>query len=995
MGAGGEEPSPGGEPGGPGPGGRGEPGPGPPPAPEPGEGDRLQPVESRRGRRRRRASLGGARREEPQPGAPDAAAGGGGPGPAEGTGRGRGGRRPSTSARPPAGAEGRKEGRRRRRSIRSNASFTSAQGDGAPATPTTVGATSLDSDPHQLTNDLFNELRGRSFTKSERRPEGRPSFRAAGPGRGSYAGSYAGSALGGSALGSARGSYVGSQGFASMGTGVSSLPMAPARYFDQVRREENSELRRPGGPDDNRPDGSDTRSDKRERGVSNAESQPTSRRGSLGSEMEFERVGFIMDPMNSKFRHGWDALMCVLIIYISLALPFVLSFEPTVTSGLFIFDFLTDLCFIADIVLSFLTGYVADGIVVLEPGMVAQNYLTGWFAIDLVSAFPFDLAVLGPKVFDPNSNSLHGGSGGDEKLVQMVKLVKILRLLRLFRVARMSRIVRRLRDWLRIKNSHSSFVNFTMGATIAAHWIACFWFLVAQLEGLTEGTWVSEFTLTGDWEKGGLLEKDTATQYTVCIYHAYAIMASEGSHVLPATNAEHVYSIAAMLVGTLIFAYGLTTLGSLIFNLNKNDMAYRQRMDEVNDFMQNRGIPLELQNRVREFYDHLHERRRFFDADDVLQGLTTNLRTEVLMTMHKSMVLKNEFFKTMDPLFVGEVIQRLQMHSFMPGEHIVRQGSRGNEMYFIYDGQVEVQIYIKALKKVKHIAFLGPGDFMGEIALLDPEAIRTATVKAVTFCDIYSLSKEDIEVVLDLHPSQKRRWEEVSMRRKMELQGKGQEPRPLKKPNRLFGGMGGGLKWRAASKHDFKDVLAASISDFDKALAARNRALRRTSMPDKIADEQIVQMVHSRPQLAKMLSFARKPGEPGYDPRVLYTSGPDQTDNGTPGGRTPEDAPGGPEQSDDPMRMRGRRRSNSFGDIMPILDNPCGSAAGSVYGSQWGSVYGSQYGSVHGSIMGSQVDMQELEGREEEEEEEEEEAPAGPPAAEAEAADAGRPPNQV
>ena len=844
---------------------------------------------------------------------------------------------------------------------------------------------------------MFNELRSRSFTKNERRLEGRPSFRAAaGPGRGSYAGSYAGSAMG-SALGSARGSYVGSAGFASMGTGVSSLPIAPARYFEQTRREENSDLPRPSGaPDDKRSDKSmslDNWSDRKHRGVSNvtAESQPTSRRGSLGSDMEFERVGFIMDPLTSKFRHGWDALMCVLIIYVSLALPFVLSFEPTVTSGLFIFDFLTDLCFIADIALSFLTGYVADGIVVLEPRMVAQNYLTGWFTIDLLSAFPFDLAVLGPKVFDPNSNSLHGGHRGDEKLVQMLKLVKILRLLRLFRVARMSRIVRRLRDRLRIKNSHSSFVNFTMGATIAAHWIACFWFLVAQLEGLTEGTWVSEFTLTGDWEKGGLLEKNTQTQYTVCIYHAFAIMASEGSHVLPATNAEHVYSIAAMLVGTLIFAYGLTTLGSLIFNLNKNDMAYRQRMDEVNDFMQNRGIPLELQNRVREFYDHLHERRRFFDADDVLNGLTSNLRTEVLMTMHKSMVLKNEFFKTMDPLFVGEVIQRLQMHSFMPGEHIVRQGSRGNEMYFIYDGQVEVQIYIKDLKKVKHIAFLGPGDFMGEIALLDPEAIRTATIKAVTFCDIYSLSKEDIEVVLDLHPSQKRRWEEVSMRRKLELQGKGQKP-PPRKPNRLFGGMGGGLKWRAASQHDFKDVLAASISDFDKAVAARDRALRRVSMPDKVADQQIAQMVQSRPQLAKMLSFARKPGEPGYDPRILYTSKPqaDQTVNGTPAGRrTSENAAGGYEQSDDPDRMRGRRRSNSFGDIMPILDNPCGSAAGSVYGSQWGSVHGSQFGSV----MGSQVDMEELEEREKVEEEEE--APAGPPAVEAEAPDAVRPPNQV
>jgi len=62
---------------------------------------------------------------------------------------------------------------------------------------------------------------------------------------------------------------------------------------------------------------------------------------------------------------------------------------------------------------------------------------------------------------------------------------------------------------------------------------------------------------------------------------------------------------------------------------------------------------------------------------------------------------------------------------YKPGEVLVAEGKKGVGFYLIAEGQVNVE------KGGKTIATLGPGQFFGEMALLD-EQPRSATVKAVT-----------------------------------------------------------------------------------------------------------------------------------------------------------------------------------------------------------------------------------------------------------------------
>ena len=107
-----------------------------------------------------------------------------------------------------------------------------------------------------------------------------------------------------------------------------------------------------------------------------------------------------------------------------------------------------------------------------------------------------------------------------------------------------------------------------------------------------------------------------------------------------------------------------------------------------------------------------------------------------------------------------------KMRQFARGELLVREGEDAVAFYVVCSGQAEV---VKALgrKKEQVVGHLGPGDFFGEMALLDGFP-RSASVRAATDCECLALIRWDflgvvrsrIEVALGILPVLSRRLRE-------------------------------------------------------------------------------------------------------------------------------------------------------------------------------------------------------------------------------------------
>ena len=104
------------------------------------------------------------------------------------------------------------------------------------------------------------------------------------------------------------------------------------------------------------------------------------------------------------------------------------------------------------------------------------------------------------------------------------------------------------------------------------------------------------------------------------------------------------------------------------------------------------------------------------------------------------------------PLFAGlsdagleRVAARVGELECEPGQVLAVPGDPGSGMFVIVSGEVDVEARGASYK-------LGPGDFFGELALLDPGTERVARVRAATDVRCIALGRDDALALIESEP---------------------------------------------------------------------------------------------------------------------------------------------------------------------------------------------------------------------------------------------------
>lgn len=124
---------------------------------------------------------------------------------------------------------------------------------------------------------------------------------------------------------------------------------------------------------------------------------------------------------------------------------------------------------------------------------------------------------------------------------------------------------------------------------------------------------------------------------------------------------------------------------------------------------------------------------------------------------------------TLDMFLEPELVQLgldggagIRQEHFEAGDVVFREGDAGDRIFVILVGQAEVVREVGGGEQ--HLGKLGPGEYFGEMALLQ-ETVRTATVRCATGLDAVSIPKREFGLLAGSLPDLRRSFEEVARRR--------------------------------------------------------------------------------------------------------------------------------------------------------------------------------------------------------------------------------------
>lgn len=147
--------------------------------------------------------------------------------------------------------------------------------------------------------------------------------------------------------------------------------------------------------------------------------------------------------------------------------------------------------------------------------------------------------------------------------------------------------------------------------------------------------------------------------------------------------------------------------------------------------------------------------------DPLRTTLRTTLSTRLKTPFQLNRVLREiSVFKEAPDAFFDKIKLCLRYEEYPAGQILLREGQRGDAMFLLREGEVEV------LKEFQRVAILHAGDIFGEMALLHG-APRTATVKTLSLCRVYRLNKVVFESVIQLFPEVHARIKTLSEARQL------------------------------------------------------------------------------------------------------------------------------------------------------------------------------------------------------------------------------------
>ncbi|XP_075006984.1 voltage-gated delayed rectifier potassium channel KCNH5 [Calonectris borealis] len=442
------------------------------------------------------------------------------------------------------------------------------------------------------------------------------------------------------------------------------------------------------------------------------------------------------------FKTTWDWVILILTFYTAIMVPYNVSFKTKQNNiAWLVLDSVVDVIFLVDIVLNFHTTFVGPGgEVISDPKLIRMNYLKTWFVIDLLSCLPYDI--------------INAFENVDEGISSLFSSLKVVRLLRLGRVAR------KLDHYLEYGAAVLVLLVCVFG--LVAHWLACIWYSIGDYEVIDEVTntiktdsWLYQLALSigtpyrynttgsGQWEGGP--SKDSL--YISSLYFTMTSLTTIGfGNIAPTTDGEKIFSVAMMMVGSLLYATIFGNVTTIFQQMYANTNRYHEMLNNVRDFLKLYQVPKGLSERVMDYIVSTWSMSKGIDTEKVLSICPKDMRADICVHLNRKVFNEHPAFRLASDGCLRALAVEFQTIHCAPGDLIYHAGESVDALCFVVSGSLEV------IQDDEVVAILGKGDVFGDIFWKETSlAHACANVRALTYCDLHIIKREALLKVLDFY----------------------------------------------------------------------------------------------------------------------------------------------------------------------------------------------------------------------------------------------------
>jgi hypothetical protein len=355
------------------------------------------------------------------------------------------------------------------------------------------------------------------------------------------------------------------------------------------------------------------------------------------NENEHARDFRIMPDSLLKF--AWDVLVVLTLGCTCVVTPLLAAFahelELSREARLFLslMAALIEAILLADIGVNMRTAFHDDGVYICIPRLIAQHYFaTRNFPLDVLAAVPLRLLLAGSAWRGMERDFGGGSDGRDTSLFELVCLWD------LFKLNKLMRKLDLLDVWTNVHSAVTQLLKLFLGLGYMWLWMGMMYFYVATTED-------ARARAAGELEPGSFgphnwfdASAHVAHKIMRSVFWGISVTAGIGPDIEPETFNEVLFTSVCSLLSILVYALTIGSASAAIADLQAPLQQRRRRLEQLNDYMRYKEVPLQLRQKVSAFFDYRGLSLLGVVSDsDVMNKMPTSLNAQLSVSLNRSL----------------------------------------------------------------------------------------------------------------------------------------------------------------------------------------------------------------------------------------------------------------------------------------------------------------------------------------------------------------------